>query len=397
VETHLPAVGRSTISFLFNTLNLWYTNIIKLTAQIKLLPTPEQAQLLKQTLETANTACNYISIRGWGSKIFRQFPLHKLTYRDVRDRFPLTAQVVVRCISKVSDAYKINHKIKRIFKPLGAITFDNRILSYNLEKMEVSIWTVGGRQRVSFICGKRQLELLTGQRGESDLCLVKGTFYLMVACDVETPMPIDVEGVLGIDLGIVNIVADSDGRSFSGAFIEDNRCKFAHRRRNLQRNGSKSAKRKLKKISGKQARFQKQTNHTISKAIVKIAYDTHRAIALEELGGIHEAPVRRKQRAKHANWSFYQLRQYIRYKAERVGIPVIFVDPRNTSRTCPSCGCVDKANRKTQSIFSCVSCGYSANADTNAAVNIAARANVNLPMVPDFQSLGTMPRQLAAR
>jgi len=352
---------------------------MKLTSQVKLLPTPEQAQLLKQTLETANTACNYISARGWESKTLRQFPLHKLTYRDVRDLFPLTAQVVVRCIAKVADAYKIDRKVMRTFRPHGAIAFDNRILSYNLERKEVSIWTIAGRQRMAFSVGKRQMELLGGQRGESDLCLVKGKFYLFTTCDVETPEPIDVEGILGVDLGIVNIASDSDGENFSGADIDQNRRIFEHRRKNLQKKQTKSARRKLKKISGKQARFQKHINHTISKYLVEKAQYTRRTIALEDLSGIREAKVQRTQRARHANWSFYQLRQFITYKAKRAGVSVILVDPRNTSRTCPECGCEDKANRVSQSLFSCVSCGYSAPADTNAAVNIAAKAAVNWP------------------
>lgn len=364
---------------------------MKLIAQIKLLPTPEQAQALRQTLEVANTACNYISTQAWDTKTFRQFPLHKLTYYAVKEMFQLTAQVVVRAISKVADAYKLDKKSKRTFKPHGAIAFDNRILTYKLDSMELNIWTVEGRQKMSFACGKRQLELLKGQHGESDLCLVKGKFYLMVVCDVETPKPIDVEGFFGIDLGIVNIATDNDGGGFSGASIEDNRRKFGHRRKNLQKKQTKSAKRKLKKISGKQARFQKITNHIISKSIVQIAYDTQRAIALEDLGGIREAPVRRKQRAKHANWSFYQLRQYISYKAERMGVPVIFVDPRNTSRTCPECGCVDKANRKSRSIFLCIQCGFSANADYVAAVNIAVRASVDTPMVSNLRVQGQSP------
>jgi IS605 OrfB family transposase len=359
---------------------------MKLIAQIKLLPSPEQANALRKTLEVANTACNYISTQAWDSKTFRQFPIHKLTYYDVKKMFDLTAQVVVRCISKVADAYKLDKKSKRTFKPHGAIAYDNRILTYKLDSMELNIWTVEGRQKMSFAAGKRQMELLRGQHGESDLCLVKGKYYLMVVCEVETPKPIDVEGILGIDLGIVNIAADSDGGGFSGASIEENRRTFEHRRKNLQKKQTKSAKRKLKKISGKQARFQKITNHTISKSIVQIAYDTHRAIALEELGGIREAPVRRKQRARHANWSFYQLRQYISYKAERKGVPVIFVDPRNTSRTCPECGCVDKANRKSQSVFLCIQCGFSANADYVASRNIRDRAVVNLPMVSSLRA-----------
>lgn len=351
-------------------------------AQVKLLPNCHQATVLKQTLEIANNACNMISERAWETKTFRQFPLHRLTYKDIRSAFPLTAQIVVRCISKVADAYKLDYKTQRIFRPCGAIAFDNRILRWFIDKSEVSIWTVDGRMHLPFACGGRQRELLSGQRGESDLCLVDGLFYLFAACDVETPEKKDVTEILGVDLGIVNLAADSDGEVYSGKDIEDNRRKFAHRRRNLQRNGSKSAKRKLKNISGKQARFQKHTNHQISKIIVQKAQDTGRTIALEELGGIRDrVTVRRKQRARHANWSFYQLRQYIAYKAELAGVPVIYVDPRNTSRTCPICGCVDKANRVSQGSFLCVSCGYSAHADTNAALNIRARAAVNLPMV----------------
>lgn len=368
---------------------------MKLTAQVKLLPTQEQAQLLKQTIEAANSACNYVSKQGWENKTFRQFPLHKLTYQAVRDNFPLSAQVVVRIISKVADAYKIGKKGIRVFKPLGGITFDSRILSYNLEKMEVSIWAIGGRQRIKFATGKRQLELLNEQRGESSLCLVKGKFYLLATCDVETPQLIDVEGVLGVDLGIVNIASDSDGEDFSGEKVNKNRVVFEHRRKNLQKKNTKSAKRKLKKISGKQANFQKHTNHVISKKLVEKAEYTCRSIALEDLSGINKAKVRRSQRSRHSNWSFYQLKQFINYKAERVGIPIITVDPKNTSRTCPKCGYIAKTNRKSQSLFSCVSCRFSAPADTVAAVNIAARASVNMPMVSNLFGSGTIPCQLS--
>jgi len=366
---------------------------MKLTAQVKLLPNPDQAIALQQTLEIANDACNIISQEAWNTHSFRQFPLHHLTYQTIRDGFPLTAQVVVRCIAKVADAYKVDHKVMRVFRPHGAIAYDNRILSWKLDGSEVSIWTIAGRMRIPFVCGERQRELLVGNRGESDLCIREGGFYLSTSCEVKVPEPKPVTEALGVDLGIVNIVADSDGSVYSGDEVETKRRIYSHRRRNLQRKMTKAAKRKLKKISGKQARFQKNTNHLISKRIVQKAQDTGRAIAMEDLGGIRDrGTVRgRKQRARHANWSFYQLRQYISYKAELAGIPVIFVDPRNTSRTCPICGCVDQRNRVTQSLFSCVSCGHSAPADTNAAVNIAARAVVNQPKVSNLSDSGTNP------
>jgi putative transposase len=360
---------------------MMYNPDMKLIAQVKVLPTPEQAGALRKTLAVANSACNYISNQAWETGTFRQFPLHRLTYHAVRDTFQLTAQVVVRCISKVADAYKIDQKTKRSFKPHGAIAFDNRILSYHTEKREVSIWTLEGRQRIPFAAGERQLELLSGQRGESDLCLIGGEFYLFAACDVETPEPIDVEDYLGVDLGVKNIATDSDENNYSGGQVNGLRNRYFKIRKRLQSKGTKSAKRLLKKRSKKEKRFAKQENHRISKELVQRAKDTGRGIALEDLKGIRErATVRKSRRRQHHAWSFYDLRQKITYKAERAGIPVVFVDPRNTSRTCPQCGCVDKNNRKSQSLFSCIRCGFSGFADAIAAVNIS-RVAVNQPDV----------------
>ena len=362
---------------------------MKLTAQVKLLPDADQARALKQTLKTANAACDWISQQAWQAETFRQFPLHRLTYYAVREKFGLSAQLTVRCISKVADAYKIDRKTQREFHEHGAIAYDGRLLSFKLDSPStghcagcVSIWTVAGRQTIPVVCGERQVALLRTQRGEADLCLTRGKFYLLVTCDVAAPQPLASEAVLGVDLGIVNIAADSDGETYSGADVERRRRIYADRRRNLQKKGTKSAKRKLKQLSGRQARFQKHTNHTISKRLVQKAQGSGRGLALEDLGGIRDrVTVRRQQRARHANWSFYQLRAFLTYKAALAGVPLVVVDPRNTSRTCPVCACVDKANRVSQSLFSCVSCGYSAPADTVAAWNIQARAAVNQPMV----------------
>jgi putative transposase len=356
---------------------------MQLTAKVKLLTDIQQTNLLRLTMERANTCCDWISGVAWEEKRFGQFGLHKIVYKDARAAFPeLSSQVVIRCEAKVSQAYALDKKVKRTFKPLGAIEYDARLLTWYTKKQEVSIWACGGRLRLSFQCGKHQLDLLQGKIGQADLVLINGEFYLFASCWVEEGKPIDIDGVLGIDLGIVNIATDSDGQVFSGKEVDDNRRKFAHRRRNLQRNGSKSAKRKLKSISGKQSRFQKHTNHKISKSIVRKAQDTGRAIALEELGGIRDrVTVRRHQRARHANWSFYDLRAKIEYKARRAGIPVVLVDPRNTSKMCSICGHIDPSNRPTQSSFKCVRCGFADLADHNAAVNISARGAVNLPMV----------------
>src|SRR5215211_3280333 len=101
---------------------------MRLIAAIQLLPTPEQADALKRTLETANAACDYISQVACESKTFRQFPIHRLTYQAVRETFHLAAQLTVRCIAKVADAYKLERETQRTFQPEGAIAYDARIL-----------------------------------------------------------------------------------------------------------------------------------------------------------------------------------------------------------------------------------------------------------------------------
>jgi putative transposase len=355
---------------------------MNLTAKIKLRPIPEQHALLLKTLETANTACNDISRQVWETETFGQFSIHRLVYHDIRARYPLSAQMVVRAIAKVADAYKASKKVRREFGKRGAFPYDNRSLSFKTAEQTVSIWTLEGRQRMSYLCGNRQRELLEGKRGEADLCYIDGEFYLFVACEIETPESEDVTEFLGIDLGVKNVAVDSDGNVYSSGHLNGLRRRYAKLRARLQSKGTKSAKRLLKKRRRKEHRFGHDVNHCISKEIVERAKDTGRGIALEDLQGIRDrVTVRKAQRRQHHSWSFHDLRQKIAYKARLVGVPVVAVDPRNTSRTCPVCGCVDKRNRPNQSTFSCVRCSFSGLADHIAAHNIASRAAVNQPDV----------------
>jgi len=357
---------------------------MKLTAQVKLRPTPEQKTALLNTLTCVNEACNYISEHAWETKTFRQYDLHKLVYYDIRERFSLPAQMTVRAIAKVADAYKIHKRCKRVFKPLGSIAFDVRNLSWRTrtEPPTISISTVEGRQRIPFSAGEQQRELLERRQGEADLLYKNGKFYLYQCCDVGEPDPFVPDGWLGIDMGIVNIAVTSDGQIFSGDRIEVKRCHYEHRRASLQSVGTKSAKRRLRQLSGRQHRFQTDTNHCISKAVVAAAKCTCRGIALEHLKGIRgRTKVRRGQRSRHSNWAFYQLRTFVQYKGLLAGVPIVLVDPRDTSKTCSRCGHCSKSNRSTRDEFRCSNCGHVAPADWNAAVNIAAKAAVNRPMV----------------
>lgn len=176
----------------------------------------------------------------------------------------------MRCIAKVL----------RTFQPLGAIAYDARILSWRDDV--ASIWTVDGRQRIRVVCGERQRELLTHERGETDLVLCNGRYYLFVTVDV----PAAEEGEVRGWLGVVNIATTSDGANYAGKALNATRARANRLRRRLQQTGTKSAKRLLKKRRSKEARFARHVNHCISKQIVTAAERTARGIALENLEGI---------------------------------------------------------------------------------------------------------------
>jgi putative transposase len=350
-----------------------------LTAQIKLLLSATQADALSRTLTAFNAACDYISGVAWDLKTFRQFDLHRLCYREIRDRFALTAQSAVRAISKVADSYKLDKASKRTFRSTGAAAYDDRILSWNLGASTVSIWSLDGRLSIPFVCGDRQRTMLLSRKGETDLTMVRGKYYLTPTCVVKDALPFGVTSFLGVDLGVVQIASDSDGESYAGNELKSIRYRHRRLRTKLQKKQTRASKRRLQKLSGKEQRFARHTNHVISKEIVASAKRTGRGIAIEELTGIRERiRAGRKQRVVLHSWAFAQLGQFLTYKANLAGVPLVTVDPRNTSRQCAACGHIDKRNRPNQSTFRCLGCDHSGNADTNAARVIAGRATCKL-------------------
>jgi IS605 OrfB family transposase len=204
--------------------------------------------------------------------------------------------------------------------------------------------------------------------------------------DAPEPAPTDTDDFLGVDLGIIQLATTSDGEFLNHStgpkhsHVNQVRARYSRFRQKLQKKGTKSAKRLLKKRSGREKRFAKDVNHCLSKAVVSTAKGTGRGIALEDLTHIRSRVngSKRRRRVLHS-WSFFQLRAFIAYKAALAGVRMVYVDPAYTSQTCSACGLCEKANRRTQSTFLCLSSGFSAHADVNAAVNIRSRAAVNRP------------------
>ncbi len=360
---------------------------MKLTVAVKLLPSSEQADALRETLRRSNAASNYVSEVAWAERVFGKHALQKLTYHEVKSRFGLAAQAAIQAVRKVADSYRLDKKTNRTYRKFGSIAYDDRILSWKSEVSEVSIWTVGGREKMPFTCDERARRMLATRRGESDLVYRGGKFYLLATVEVEEPPPGEPEDWLGVDLGIVALATDSDGETHTSERVEKSRKRYERIRSKLQSAGTKSAKRHLKKLAKRERRMKRDTNHVISKRLVSKAAETSRGIGLEDLTGIRErSTVRRSQRSRHSKWAFSELRQFVSYKARLAGVALKTVDPRNTSRTCSERGHCGSANRKSRDDFLCKLCGFEAAADHNAAINIG-RGDFMRPIVAESEGV----------
>ena len=187
-------------------------------------------------------------------------------------------------------------------------------------------------------------------------------------------------------MGRTDIVVTSEGDKFSGKEITKVRNHYASLRANIQQKatrGTRSTRRRcralLKRLSGKERRFQELVNHTISHRLATKAKANNQAIALENLTGIRERtnqlPRTKKERRLSNSWAFYQLRQFLTYKAIKHGVKLVFVDPRYTSVTCHCCNHIHPVrgeSYRSGKKFSCGHCGWAGDADYNGSKNIAA-------------------------
>lgn len=336
--------------------------------QVKLLPSPEVAAALAATLAVCNRAADAVSVVAYEAGTRSRNGLQKLVYARLKAEFGLAAQPAVRTVKKVVDAYatlRANIRAGNLgpagsqrrgraeSRPVGfrsdaAQPYDDRILSWQHDARTVSIWTLAGRIKT----------------------------FLIATCEIpEAPLNTNPVDWIGVDRGIVNLATTSDGDNYQGRRLGRYRRWHARKRAELQGKRTRSANRRAKRRAKREARYAAHVNHNISKEIVAVAQRTGRGIALEELGGIRDR-VRPSgdQRAALSSWPFHQLEAHIRYKAQRVGVPVIAVDAHYTSQMCPRCGHTARHNRPTRDLFSCRRCGLAGPADVVAGVNVRNRA-----------------------
>lgn len=351
---------------------------ISLTSKVRILPDEEQKDLLLRTMQSYTSACNYVSAHIFSTGCMHRRSLHDELYYKLRTKFSLRSQMAESVIRTVLARYRSldsSHKpwiLIRFNKPQCDLVWNR---DYSLKGDIFSVNTLDGRKKISFA---RPSSSLDGKLGTAKLVYRHGKFYLHVSVTHDAPdvSEEDISCVVGIDRGIRFLATayDSNGDTsfFSGAAVKSKHAHYIKLRKELQRVGTPSSRRRLKAIGQRENRWMRDIDHCISKALTE-HYPEGTMFVLEDLAGIRSQTetVRGKHRYFSASWPYYDLEQKIMYKSALKGQMIIKVDPAYTSQTCPVCGRRDKASRnKADHLFSCRSCGYTSNDDRIAAMNL---------------------------
>ncbi len=338
----------------------------------KLLTTPNEHIALYETSSKFAEACNYVLKISIEEKTSNAIKLHRLCYSEIRKAFGLSANLAVRAIRRVAACLK-NLRAKRRcpkeFKP-KSIDYDARIFSYWESKEMISLTTTRGRIRIPLLLGDHQKKALKGKNPTAAIVIYKSdAWYIHMVVEFE-PSPCKGNGVMGVDLGIKNIAATSTGLLIEGNPRRQFKEKRACVRASLQSKGKRKATKVLKKLSDYEYRRIRHENHVLSKQLVEEAkrHDCG-TIRMEQLKDIRS---KTKTWNKHLNrmvagWSFYQLQQFVTYKAAAFGIAVELIDPAYTSQTCHHCL---RLGSRDGEHFTCLTCGEQ-HADVNASHVIA--------------------------
>ena len=359
------------------------------TIKLKVKLSEVDKETLRQTMILSNHVFNEIAQYGFDNHTHSKVSVHHATYYGIRGKYPELPCSILQGIRDVACEALKGVELKRlpVSKQFSAIRYNKRVCNINIPKQSVTLSSIKGRVKATFPIPEYYKQYLTWEIRTSTLSYnkQKDTFYLHVTIHKQSPEPKG-DKILGIDRGIVNIAVTSNNHFFNSKSVKNVRAKYAYLRAKLQSKGTKSAIKLLRKLSRKVQRFVSDVNHCISKEIVAMPFDI---FAIEDLTSIR---VQNRTKGieftrKLNNWAFYELEQFLKYKAEPYGKSVVMIDPRYTSQKCSNCGHIYKGNRKGHS-FKCVKCGFSLHADLNAARNIAilgkskdSRLSVNQPNV----------------
>jgi putative transposase len=362
---------------------------VQRTIRLQLDPSPETAEALTETSRQFTAVFNAVCAFGWQQNEKNSIELHRALYYPLKADYPalvsdLHVQARVKATEAVKSAmalrrkYEREHSSRKVSQPQSAACpprYNVHTYRMDWESQTVRMSLVGGRQTIRFRVLDDAAKYAGYPADTADLIEKDGVWWLHVVVTVPAPEIKPTDAIVGVDLGINRPAVTSNNQ-----FLGQRRWKAVEGRyfkliRALQKKGSRSAKRHLRKTKRRRARFRRDADQVLSKQIVATA-EPGATIVLENLKDIRkrmQAKRRTQTKRRMHSWPFASLKAKVEYKAEERGCRVVAVDPRHTSQRCSCCGHTARTNRRSQSIFKCRQCGYHLNADLNAARNIAAK------------------------
>jgi len=347
-----------------------------ITRKLKLyLPRKNKELLLLKTAKTQTACVNY-----WIDKIRE---IESTNIKELQERFYYPARKKFRLGALMTQlaeytAIRLVRTSKK--KRKNAPFLKKEIISISNLKVDKNNLGISFGEGYFWIPFRSQA-IPDGQIRESKIKKIGNNWFCFLSVKIEEPKIKKYKRYMGVDLGLAKtaVLCDWNGKNtrfFNGKPLKSKRNHYYKLRKKLQPKIKQGNVYKLlKRISKKEANWIKNTNHKISKEIIKIAVKNKRSVAIENLTGIRgRIKANKKTNRMLHNWSFRQLVDFIQYKARLSGVAVSAIDPKETSRRCSKCGYISRSNRKNQERFKCNKCGYESNADRNAAINITQRA-----------------------
>ncbi|HWQ12380.1 MAG TPA: transposase [Roseiflexaceae bacterium] len=329
------------------------------TIRIRLQPSPAQAAALAETSRQFTAAFNLFVAMGWREGVSNATKLHFLAYYPVRTALPdLNSNLTNTARAKAAEALRSAFTLRRdaartVHQPRSDACpprYTMHTYRIDWESQTVRLSLIGGRQTIRFRVPDYAAKYAGNPVDTADLIQRDGAWWLHVGVTVPAPEVEPTDQVVGVDLGINRPAVTSNNRFLGKRAWKAVEGRYFKAIRALQKKGTKSAQRHLRKLKQRRARFRKDADHLLSKQIVTSA-EPGATIVLENLKDIRKrmkAKRRSQTKRRMHSWPFASLKAKIAYKAEERGCTVVAVDPRHTSQACSRCGHTARNNRRSQ-------------------------------------------------
>ena len=306
------------------------------------------------------------------NKTYNKSKAHKAIYAQLRQEYPDIPSALIQTMRDTAmEAVKATKFKTCPRKKLhSGLRYDARTMT--LRGHQLTLSCIGKRVKVILDIPEYFRPIVDGKSWKIKAAMLtyrerEKQFWIQLVFDAPDPEKKKEGEIQGIDRGLYHLAVTSDYQFFSNSKVRSAQRRYHYNRRKLQLKGTRSSKKRLKSLSGREKRFKRDVNHCVSKKLVRQADIA--VLVLEDLSGIRNQRRGKKMNKQLSNWTFHQFEKFLGYKAGEQGVDVAFVDARYTSQRCSRCGHIYKKNRK-KSQYHCVRCGLHLHADVNAAINI---------------------------